>query len=713
MSEECGSFDDVYLEVWDVVILAGYFVIVMAVGLYATVKTDRNTSEGFFLAGKSMTFIPLAGSIYASNVGAQMFIGLAGSAAGYGFAPVMFEWHATYCLILLGWVFVPIYVASGTTTMPEYLQKRFGRKRIRVYYAITQLCWSVISGISGEIYAGTIFFQQLLGWDIYLSTIVILAITAVYTLGGGLAAVIYTDTLQAVILIGGATVVTILTMIEVGGYEQMVNQFLGAASNVTYLDEALYHNHSCGFPPDDSFHIFRDMDSNYPWPGLVFGLTLLAIYYWCTNQVIVQRNLAAKTVSHSKAACVIASYLKLLPFFLFVWPGMVSRILYPDRIACSTPEDCDCICDNPAGCTNIAYPILVLTILPIGVKGLMLAAMLAALMSSLTSQFNSSSNIFVIDLWLYARPKASEFEIVLCGRIFGLFMIGLSVLWLPILQAIQGGSLWDYIQAISSYITPPWVVAFVLGMFWARLSEEATWWGLMAGLLTGVIRMCVEFSYPVPYCGSGDPDTRPAIITDVHYLMFAIILASVTLVVTVALAIVTPPRRKNQLHRVLWWTRHDDEIPDLTDYSSSSEDEDGDAEPEAGEHRVDAGDKGPGAAGYDNFASDIQQDLDRNKEDGSNESHKSRSSSRSSKSEGASRRSSRVKVPTKKGCPRRTYEIMCGVTDIVPVKMTKEQKIANWKLMTNIIEEPYWRKVCDWNAVVAVAATCFIIGFYA
>jgi sodium/glucose cotransporter 9 len=640
----------VSLEVWDIVIIVVYFVFVMAVGIFATVRANRNTAEGFFLAGRSMTFIPLAGSIYASNIGASMFVGLAGSAAAFGYAPVMFEWHATYTLVLLGWIFVPIYIASGTMTMPEYLQKRFGRKRIRVYYAIIQLIWTAISGISGEIYAGTLFFQQLLGWNIYLSTIVILAITAVYTLGGGLAAVIYTDTVQSGILIIGAMVVSIIALVEIGGYEQMVNQFLGAASNETYLGQALYHNRSCGFPPADSFHIFRGMDSNYPWPGLVFGLTLLATYYWCTNQVIVQRNLSAKTVLHSKAACVVASYLKLLPFFIFVLPGMISRILYPDRIACSSPEECKRVCDNPAGCTNIAYPVLVLTLLPVGVKGLMLAAMLSALMSSLTSQFNSSSSVFVMDLWLYCRKKASQFEIVLVGRLFGLLMIVVSILWLPVIQAIQGGSLWDYLQSVSSYITPPWVVAFVLGMFWSRLTEEGTWWGLMAGLVTGIVRMGVEFSYSVPKCGSGDVDTRPSIITKVHYLMFAIILCSVAFIVMVAISIVTPPRRKNQLHRVLWWTRHDEEIPDLTDYS-------------------------------DNESSCDEEEREK--------SHK------------------------KPGCVRKAYNVVCGATDIIPPKMTAEQKAAHQKAMTNIEEDPIWARVCDINGLAAVAATCFIIGFYA
>lgn len=707
--------DTVEITEWDIVVIVLYFAIIMAVGIFASVRANRNSAEGFFLAGKSITVLPLAGSIYATNIGAMSFVGLAGSGAKSGFASVMFEWHATYTLIMLGWIFVPIYIASGTFTMPEYLQKRFGRKRIRVFYAIIQMIWTVLSGISSEIYAGTIFFEEMLGWDVYLSTIVILGISAIYTLGGGLAAVIYTDALQTIVLVTGAFVVTILALIQVGGYEQIMEQFLKAASNSTFLDQALYWNHTCGFPPNDSFHIFRGMDSDYPWPGLVFGLTLLATYYWCTNQVIVQRNLAAKTMSHSKGACVIASYLKLLPFVLFTLPGMISRILYPNKIACATPDLCKLHCNDPAGCTNVAYPTLVMELLPEGVRGLMLAAMLAALMSSLTSQFNSSSSVFVMDLWLYARRKASQFEIVLVGRLFGLFMIGLSIAWLPILQAIQGGSLWDYIQSVASYITPPWVVAFMLGMFWARLTEEGMWWGLVAGMLTGVVRMAIEFSYKVPRCGSGDEDLRPNILKDVHYTMFALIMFGVTMIVCVAISVVTPPRRKNQLHRVTWWTRHDVEIPELTDYDTQSSDDE--EEEEEGKRRSLEGVMENSVVELDEGLETAVKTADR-QSSASNKSSKSSKSSVSSslspKAKSASMSSLASTKSTNKvvGCLKKAYSILCGVSDIVPPKMSKAEKAAQWLLATNIVEDPKWALVCDINGVIAIAATSFVIGFY-
>ncbi|ESO03120.1 hypothetical protein HELRODRAFT_112437 [Helobdella robusta] len=544
-----------YLEWLDICIIVAYFVVILSVGLLATYYANKNSSLGFFLAGKSMTFIPIAGSIFASNMGAPNVVGLSGSAAASGFAPVMFEWQAVFALVALGWIFAPIYLASATYTMPEYLQKRFGGSRLRICHSVIQLLLTAICGIPMEIYAASIFMHKLLGWNVYLSTVIILAITAVYTIGGGLTAVIYTDTLQAVILVVGAAVVGVKAMIEVGGYNSMLEQFRKAASRHTYIEHQLYNNLSCGFPPADSFHVFRSTESDFPWPGVVFGMISLGIYCWCTQQVIVQRNLSAKTVLHSKAGCLLAGYLKILPFFLFIIPGMISRILYADDVACSSPEICQEKCGNPAGCTNIAYPMLVLNILPKGIKGLMLAALLSALMSSLTSYYNSGSSLFTLDIYSHFRKKASELEKVLVGRLFGLFLVCLSVAWLPILQSVQGSQLWNYSQAVYSYLTPPWTVVYLLGMFWTRATEQGAWWGLIVGLGAGIIRMVLDFSYRSAQCGSSEIVKRPDILEKVHYLVFAVILCVITFIVMVVVSFVTKEQPLNELERVTWWTR--------------------------------------------------------------------------------------------------------------------------------------------------------------
>ncbi|XP_055958845.1 sodium/glucose cotransporter 4 [Patella vulgata] len=286
-----------YLVASDYVLIGIYFVLVLAVGLWSTFRPNRNSAAGYFLAGKDMHWIPVGASIFASNVGAPMFIGLAGTAAASGFAVAIYEWHSIYLLIALGWVFVPVYVASGAFTMPEYLKKRFGGKRLRIYLSSLALVLYVLTKISSEIYSGAIFMRQLLGWNLYLCVVTILAVTAFYTIAGGLAAVIYTDTLQTVILLFGAFILTVMSFIEVGGWEQMMRKYSMAAANYTLANP---ENYSCGLPRSDFNHIWRDAETgDIPWPGAAIGLTTLGLWVWCTDQIMVQTCLSAKDMSHA------------------------------------------------------------------------------------------------------------------------------------------------------------------------------------------------------------------------------------------------------------------------------------------------------------------------------------------------------------------------------------------------------------------------------
>ncbi|KAF4070121.1 hypothetical protein AMELA_G00298150, partial [Ameiurus melas] len=253
---------------------------------------------------------------------------------------------------------------------------------------------------------------------------------------------------------------------------------------------------ACYSPRADSFHIFRDpLKGDMPWPGLIFGLTIQAAWYWCTDQVIVQRCLSAKNMSHVKAGCILCGYLKLLPMFLMVFPGMISRVLYPDEVACVVPELCKEYCDTEVGCTNIAYPKMVVDLMPNGLRGLMLSVMLASLMSSLTSIFNSASTLFTMDIYAKVRQKASEKELMIAGRLFILVLIGISIAWIPIVQTAQSGQLFDYIQSITSYLAPPIAAVFTLAIFCKRVNEPGAFYGMLIGLAIGLTRMIAEFVY--------------------------------------------------------------------------------------------------------------------------------------------------------------------------------------------------------------------------
>ncbi|KAL8180635.1 UNVERIFIED_CONTAM: Sodium/glucose cotransporter 1, partial [Gekko kuhli] len=330
----------------------------------AMYSTNRGTVGGFFLAGRSMVWWPIGASLFASNIGSGHFVGLAGTGAAAGIAIGGFEWNALVMVVILGWLFVPIYIKAGVVTMPEYLRKRFGGKRIQIYLSILSLLLYIFTKISADIFSGAIFIQVAMGLNIYVAIVILLTITALYTITGGLAAVIYTDTLQTFIMLVGSIILTGYAFNEVGGYEGFMEKYMNAIpSEIMIGNETVPEK--CYTPRPDSFQIFRNpITGDMPWPGLIFGLSILALWYWCTDQVIVQRCLSGKNMSHVKAGCIMCGYMKLLPMFLMVMPGMISRILYTDEVACVVPEACMEACKTEVGCSNIAYPTLVVKLMP-------------------------------------------------------------------------------------------------------------------------------------------------------------------------------------------------------------------------------------------------------------------------------------------------------------------------------------------------------------
>ncbi|KAF5897670.1 sodium/glucose cotransporter 1, partial [Clarias magur] len=340
---------------------------------------------------------------------------------------------------------------------------------------------------------------------------------------------------------------------KVGGYEGLQEKYMQAIPSATGN-----YSSACYTPREDSFHIFRDaVTGDMPWPGLIFGLTIQAAWYWCTDQVIVQRCLSAKNMSHVKAGCILCGYLKLLPMFLMVIPGMISRVLYPDEVACVVPELCKEYCDAEVGCTNIAYPKMVVDLMPNGLRGLMLSVMLASLMSSLTSIFNSSSTLFTMDIYAKFRRKASEKELMIAGRLFILVLIGISIAWIPIVQSAQSGQLFDYIQSVTSYLAPPIAAVFTLAIFCKRVNEQGAFYGMLIGLAIGLSRMIAEFVYGTGSCAN--PSDCPTIICGVHYLYFGLILYAVSLVVVVGISLMTKPIDDKYLHRLCWSLRNSKE----------------------------------------------------------------------------------------------------------------------------------------------------------
>ncbi|EAX06857.1 sodium/glucose cotransporter 4 isoform X11 [Homo sapiens] len=649
------------LHAYDISVVVIYFVFVIAVGIWSSIRASRGTIGGYFLAGRSMSWWPIGASLMSSNVGSGLFIGLAGTGAAGGLAVGGFEWNATWLLLALGWVFVPVYIAAGVVTMPQYLKKRFGGQRIQVYMSVLSLILYIFTKISTDIFSGALFIQMALGWNLYLSTGILLVVTAVYTIAGGLMAVIYTDALQTVIMVGGALVLMFLGFQDVGWYPGLEQRYRQAIPNVTVP------NTTCHLPRPDAFHMLRDpVSGDIPWPGLIFGLTVLATWCWCTDQVIVQRSLSAKSLSHAKGGSVLGGYLKILPMFFIVMPGMISRALFPDEVGCVDPDVCQRICGARVGCSNIAYPKLVMALMPVGLRGLMIAVIMAALMSSLTSIFNSSSTLFTIDVWQRFRRKSTEQELMVVGRVFVVFLVVISILWIPIIQSSNSGQLFDYIQAVTSYLAPPITALFLLAIFCKRVTEPGAFWGLVFGLGVGLLRMILEFSYPAPACG--EVDRRPAVLKDFHYLYFAILLCGLTAIVIVIVSLCTTPIPEEQLTRLTWWTRN---CP-----LSELEKEAHESTPEISERPAGECPAGGGAA------------------------------------ENSSLGQEQPEAPSR-SWGKLLWSWFCGLSGTPEQALSPAEKAALEQKLTSIEEEPLWRHVCNINAVLLLAINIFLWGYFA
>ncbi|XP_031552870.1 sodium/glucose cotransporter 5-like [Actinia tenebrosa] len=553
------------LQGWDVVVVILYFLVVVGVGVYAMFKTSRSTVSGYFLAGRFMTWLPIGASIFASNIGSEHFIGLAGSGAAAGIGVGAFELNAMIMIQLLGWVFAPVYIAAGVCTMPEYIKRRFGGRRLRVWLSVLALILYVFTKISVNLFSGALFIRLALGWNLYLAILLLLFLTCICTITGGLAAVIYTDTLSTFLMVSGSLILMAMGFREIGGYGFLERLYMQALSNDT-----LHSNSTCGRPPQNAFIMLRDpVKSDIPWPGFILGQSIASVWYWCADQVIVQRALAAKSLSHAQGGCIFAGYIKILPLFTLVMPGMISRILSPDRVACSVPEKCMEICGSEVGCTNIAYPELVLKLMPTGLRGLMMAVMMAALMSDLTSIFNSASTLFTIDVYSLIRKKASVRELMIVGRIMVAVMTGIGVLWIPVVQNVQGGQLFLYIQQVQLYFCPPIASVYLIAILWKKATEKGAFIGMTVGFIIGAVKMVVDFSYQAPRCG--EPDQRPGIVADLHYMYFAMILFWITTIVILVISAFTKPLPDANISRLTWWTCKDEFS--VTDHLETNRDE--------------------------------------------------------------------------------------------------------------------------------------------
>jgi len=506
----------------DIVIIAIYFVIVFAIGFYFSRK--ERTSTDYFLASRNIGWFAIGASLFVSNISTEHFIGLAGSGATSGLAVGHFEWLACLILLILGWVFVPFYLRSNVFTMPEFLERRFNRE-CAVYLASISIIAYVFTKISVHLYAAAVVLERVLGWSPMTAAVILVIATGIYTIAGGLSAVIYTDLVQTIILILGAVVLSVIGLDRVGGFPG--------------LRAAL---------PPDYFHMIKPVtDPEFPWTGIFLGAPILGIWYWCTDQVIVQRVLSAKDEGHAKAGTIFAGFLKILPVFILVLPGLIAVALYRNLFEV-----------GPQGQVlngDIAYPTLIINLLPTGLVGLMIAALLAALMGSMSAVFNSASTLVTLDFYKKLRPKASEAQLVNFGRIATGLMVLLGLLWVPYIHLISS-QLFIYLQSVQGYISPPIAVCFILGILWPRMNGAGALSSLVAGFALGSVRFILEL---LDRTQGGHRYSSPPIrwIIEMNFLHYAILMFVLCSIVLIVVSLMTPAPERRKLAGLTFATVND------------------------------------------------------------------------------------------------------------------------------------------------------------
>ena len=486
----------------DLVVIGGYFIILFAIGLWAA-RREKLVSSDYFLAGRDVGWLAVGASLFASNIGSEHLVGLAGTGAASGLAVGHFEWIACFMLLLLGWLFVPFYLRSGVYTMPEFLERRFN-PAARWYFTWVSVVGYVLTKISVTLFAGGVVMRAVTGLDIWTSAVVLIVITGLYTIFGGLRAVIYTEVLQAIVLIFGSLALMFIGVSAVGGWSGLEAKL-----------------------PADFFSMWKPMTHpDFPWTGVVFGAPILGVWYWCTDQHIVQRVLAAKTETDARRGTIFAGYLKILPVFIFVLPGMIAAALYSDV---------------RSGAADSAYPALVTRLLPVGFKGLVLAGMLAALMSSLASAFNSCSTLLTWDVYRKINPNATEKRLVQVGRVSTVILVGLGLAWIPFMKYISP-QLYIYLQSVQAYIAPPIAACFLLGVIMPRLNGAGAMSALIVGFVLGALRLGLELGRAHLAQGS-----VWMWLATINFLHFAALLFVLSTLILVGVSLATPAPDPKQI----------------------------------------------------------------------------------------------------------------------------------------------------------------------
>ncbi len=538
--------------IWlDWTVIAAYFGLLGWIS-WSVIRQNKDTADDYFLAGRNLSWWIVGASIFASNIGSEHLVGLAGSGATDGVAMAHYELHA-WCLLVLGWVLVPFYMRSKVFTMPEFLERRFSPANRWVLSVISLVAY-VLTKIAVAIFAGGIVFSVLLPDmrlgpldSFWVGSILVIVLTGLYTILGGLRAVAYTEALQTVVLVTGSVLVTFFGLQALGGWGEL-RSIVG--SEMFNLWKPLVPDGVIGtWSPVRELNAAGDVvreawyfNTNYPWLPMLFCAPIIGLWYWCTDQYIVQRALGAPGEREARRGSILAAVLKLLPVFIFIIPGLICFALassgkIPEIQALLLDANGEVIRDQ----AQKAFPLLVTTVLPAGVRGIVVAGLLAALMSSLAGVFNASATLFTMDFYSKLRPGVSQHQLVWIGRVATSVMVLIGLAWIPVIQGGRG--LYDYLQGVQAYLAPPIAVVFFLGVIFKRLNAQGALAALIIGFLLGIFRLAVDTPVKLGLAGYEDGYGYGSflwVINNMFFQYYSLLIFSVSVAVMVGVSYATP-----------------------------------------------------------------------------------------------------------------------------------------------------------------------------
>jgi len=528
----------------DWLMIAAYFGILLVVAWWV-VRKGKDTATDYFLAGRNLGWWIIGASIFASNIGSEHIVGLAGSGAADGVAMAHYELHA-WCLLMLAWVFVPFYSRSMVFTMPEFLERRFS-SHSRYVLSLVSLVTFVVSKIAVGIFAGGVVFATLLpelhvhagSFDInsfWIGSVLVIVLTGLYTMLGGMRAVAYNDAVQVTVLIFGSAVLTIYGLVKLGGWAELR---AALPSDMFNLWKPLIPAgvQWTWVPVKEAGRMAWYFNTNYPWIGMLFCAPIIGLWYWCTDQYIVQRALAAPDERTARRGSIFAAFLKLFPVYLFIIPGMICFALAKSG---SIPGLAPMV--GPHGepvreVAQAAFPMMVQYLLPPGLRGIVVAGLLSALMGSLAGVFNACSTLFTVDLYTKMKPRASQHQIVRTGRIATGVMILVAVAWIPVIQGAHG--LYNYLQTVQGYLAPPIFVVFFFGVFNKRLNAQGCLWAMIVGFALGLFRMLVDTPVTLGVAGfehGYTPGSFLWIVNNIYFQYFSVLITIVSAIVMIVVS---------------------------------------------------------------------------------------------------------------------------------------------------------------------------------